>query len=102
MVELAERLLGKGVPLSIYDPDVADGSGRLIGANARYVDEHLPHLNMLLRHDLSQALGDAHTVIIAKPIVGLTEALLAGKTIIDLTVGPPVAQESTAVYRTAA
>ena len=41
-VTLAEALIGKGVPLRIYDPDVA--LGRLVGRNRAYIDEHLPHV----------------------------------------------------------
>jgi GDP-mannose 6-dehydrogenase len=89
MVELAERLLGKGVPLTIHAPDLADGAGDLIGANARFIDKHLPHLNVLLKEDLRDAIRQVDTVIIAKSITGLTDAMLAGKTVIDLTIGPP-------------
>ena len=102
MVELAERLLGKGVPLTIHDPDVSDSSGRLLGANARYVHEHLPHLNLLLRPDLVEAVRQARTVIIAKPIGELSDVMLAGKTVIDLTVAPPAAARATPAHRRAA
>lgn len=83
MVELAERLLGKGLPLSIYDADLCPN--QLIGANARYVQEHLPHLKLLLKQNLNEALADAKTVIIAKPMAELDMAMLAGKDVIDLT-----------------
>ncbi|MCC6581199.1 MAG: UDP-glucose/GDP-mannose dehydrogenase family protein [Phycisphaeraceae bacterium] len=89
MVELAERLLGKGVPLSIHDPDLAPD--KLVGANERYVREHLPHLRLLLRNDLTEALRAAEVVLIAKPIADLSEQLLAGKMVVDLHRGPAVA-----------
>src|SRR5205823_6611888 len=41
-VELAELLLGKGIRLRIFDPIV--NPQRLIGANRRYIESHLPHL----------------------------------------------------------
>ena len=41
-VELAERLIGKGFDVRIYDPVV--NPARLIGANRRQVESKLPHL----------------------------------------------------------
>lgn len=46
MVELAERLLGKGYHLSIYDANVS--LSRLMGANRQYIESRLPHLGDLL------------------------------------------------------
>lgn len=83
MVDLAEQLLGKGIPLSIYDPDLIPE--KLIGANAAFVAEHLPHLKMLLRDHLDQALADAQVVVITKSIQSLQPDQLKGKTVIDLT-----------------
>ena len=50
MVELAERLIGKGYDVRIYDPNVA--LSRLIGANRAYIEEHLPHIGELLTGDI--------------------------------------------------
>ncbi len=88
MVELAERLLGKGVPLRIYDADLdADAlPGTLLGANARYVQQHLPHLADLLVGDLPAAIAAARTIVIAKPAAGLESLdLTTGRSVIDLT-----------------
>ena len=41
-VELAERLIGKGFNVRIYDPIV--NPERLVGANRRHVESKLPHL----------------------------------------------------------
>ena len=45
MVALAERLLGRGFELMIYDQNVA--FSRLLGANRAYVDSRIPHLSKL-------------------------------------------------------
>lgn len=94
MVELAERLLGKGVPLSIYDPDLS--SEELLGTNAQFIRQHLPHLNLLLRCDLSEALKAVETVVIAKPVSTLTAANLADKTVVDLVGAMPSTSTRTA------
>ncbi len=83
MVELAEQLLGKGVPLAIFDPDLLPDE--LIGANAAYIQQRLPHLKLLLRRQLNEALDACEVVVIAKEIEGLTSNVLAGKTVVDLT-----------------
>jgi GDP-mannose 6-dehydrogenase len=46
LVALAERLLGKGYGLCIYDPQVE--IARLVGGNRSYVERHLPHLSRLM------------------------------------------------------
>ncbi|MGH9227689.1 MAG: nucleotide sugar dehydrogenase [Acidimicrobiales bacterium] len=46
MVELAERLLGRGFDVRIWDDSVA--TSRLNGTNRAYVEEHIPHLSRLL------------------------------------------------------
>ena len=83
MVDLAEQLLGKGIPLSIYDPDLIPEN--LIGTNAAYVAEHLPHLGMLLRDDLDAAFADAQVIVLTKSIQSLQPQHLEGKIVIDLT-----------------
>jgi GDP-mannose 6-dehydrogenase len=54
-VELAERLLGKGYDLRIYDPNVMITS--LTGKNKQYIDNLIPHLSRLLVADASDLAG---------------------------------------------
>lgn len=85
IVDLAERLLGKGYALRIYDSNVSPNE--LVGANRTYVDEHLPHLGALMVPTLDDALQSADTVIIgnsAEEFEGVAERLDDGQTIIDL------------------
>jgi GDP-mannose 6-dehydrogenase len=65
-VRLAEALIGKGVPLRIYDPDVAlDG---VFGRNKAYIDEHLPHVGQLMARDFQDVVGASDVVVIGKLI----------------------------------
>jgi GDP-mannose 6-dehydrogenase len=63
-VTLAEALIGKGLTLRVWDPDVA--IGRLIGRNRAYIDERLPHVAQLMTEDWEAAVRDAAVVVVAK------------------------------------
>ena len=47
LVTLAEKLIGKGYDLKIYDPDVQ--TAELIGANKEYIERELPHIERLMQ-----------------------------------------------------
>src|SRR3954470_17318147 len=84
-VELAERLLGKGFEVRIYDPIV--NPQRLTGANLRYVEARLPHLGRLLAATAEEALDGSDTAIVATSEPAVAAALRAAPPprIIDLT-----------------
>jgi len=71
-VELAERLLGKGYELRIYDPNVI--AARLTGANKEYIDGVIPHLSRLLVGSLEQ-LSDAELLIVGHHFDGTAKLL---------------------------
>jgi GDP-mannose 6-dehydrogenase len=71
-VELAERLLGKGYHLSIYDPNVV--AARLTGANKEYIEGVIPHLSRLLVQSLEE-LSDAELLIVGHRFAGVAELL---------------------------
>jgi GDP-mannose 6-dehydrogenase len=83
LVELAERLLGKGFELKIYDPIVAYSN--LVGANREYVEAHLPHLSRLLTPTLDEALADAEVAVVAARVPELVgRAWPPGQLVVDL------------------
>ena len=73
-VELAERLIGKGFDVRIYDPVV--NPARLVGANRRYVESKLPHLGRLLTHEPGEALRGADVAIVSSSDPAVLDALL--------------------------
>jgi GDP-mannose 6-dehydrogenase len=84
LVALAERLLGRGLELSIYDPLVAHSS--LVGANLEYVERHLPHLSALLSDDLGEVVSGAELCIVGARVPELHEhlAALEDRVVVDL------------------
>jgi GDP-mannose 6-dehydrogenase len=62
-VELAERLIGKGFDVRIYDPIV--NPERLMGSNLRYIESRLPHLRRLLYATPREALEGSEAALVA-------------------------------------
>lgn len=62
-VELAERLLGKGFEVRIYDPII--NPERLMGSNLRYIESRLPHLRRLLHATPHEALQGSEAAVVA-------------------------------------
>jgi GDP-mannose 6-dehydrogenase len=91
-VELAERLIGKGYEVRIYDQVV--NPARLVGNNRRYVESKLPHLGRLLAIEPEDALAGADTAIVSTNASPVIEALIASPPphLIDLhgRLGPEV------------
>lgn len=86
LVTLAERLIGKGFDLSIYDSFVK--ISRLLGKNKEFIDREIPHLDRLLQETPEQALAGAEVVVIGHADPAARMAIVAqaqGKRIIDLS-----------------
>ena len=62
VIELIERLLGKGHELMIYDKNVNVAS--LVGANRDFILNRIPHISRLMVKDIDAVLNHAQTVVI--------------------------------------
>jgi GDP-mannose 6-dehydrogenase len=62
MVEVIERLLGKGYELSIYDENV--NIARLIGANKDYILNRIPHISKHMVETMDEVLQSSDTIVI--------------------------------------
>ncbi|HTS19107.1 MAG TPA: UDP-glucose/GDP-mannose dehydrogenase family protein [Verrucomicrobiae bacterium] len=85
IVIMAETLLGKGFKLTIHDSEVE--LTRLTGANKRFLEDKLPHINSLLATSLPDVLGRSKTLVVCKnaPEYGrLAEALAPHHHVVDL------------------
>jgi GDP-mannose 6-dehydrogenase len=62
LVDVVERLIGKGMNLRIYDPEVR--VSQLVGANKRYIEDVVPHIGSLMCDSVADAMRDASVVIV--------------------------------------
>jgi GDP-mannose 6-dehydrogenase len=84
VVELAERLLGKGYDLRIYDRNVSIASIR--GANRDYILNKIPHIARLMVPSATEVLDHARTIVIgnaAEEFREIPKRLEFGQSIID-------------------
>ncbi|CRK49513.1 GDP-mannose 6-dehydrogenase [Rhodococcus sp. RD6.2] len=89
MVELAERLLGKGYDVRIYDAHVA--LSRLVGANRAYLEELLPHIGEILTDDVELVLAESDVLIAGSAEPAVVAALARATprhTVVDLVRSP--------------
>ena len=66
LVLMAEQFIGKGLSLLVYDPEVH--LSQLLGANRRFIEQHLPHIGSLLRGDIEAVISESDVLV-----VGLNE-----------------------------
>lgn len=62
VVELIERLLGKGFDLKIYDKNV--NVAKLVGANREYILNHVPHIANIMVNSVDEVLASADTIVV--------------------------------------
>jgi GDP-mannose 6-dehydrogenase len=62
VIEIVERLIGKGYDVRVYDKNVS--ISRLVGANRDFILNHIPHISRLMVDDMDTALNHAQTVVV--------------------------------------
>jgi GDP-mannose 6-dehydrogenase len=62
LVVLAERFIGKGLRLEIWDPEVH--VSRLVGANRRYIEESIPHIGSLMNERLGEMIDRSEVLVV--------------------------------------
>jgi GDP-mannose 6-dehydrogenase len=62
MIDVIERLIGKGYDLRIYDRNVNLAS--LVGANRDFILNHIPHISRLMVNRIDAVLDHAQTIVI--------------------------------------
>lgn len=85
LVELAERLLGKGYVVKIYDENVL--LSRIRGGNKVYLEQKLPHISELLSESLEPVIAESDVIVVGASNPAFAAALKAGasdKIVVDL------------------
>jgi GDP-mannose 6-dehydrogenase len=85
MVEVIERLLGKGYDIRIYDKNV--NLARLVGANRDYILNLIPHIAKMMVQSVDDILAHADTIVIgngAKEFNGILEKIQGHQVVVDL------------------
>jgi GDP-mannose 6-dehydrogenase len=62
VIEVIERLIGKGYDLRIYDKNVNMAS--LVGANKDFILNRIPHISKLMVHSAEEVLSHGETIVI--------------------------------------
>jgi GDP-mannose 6-dehydrogenase len=84
IVELAERLIGKGYDLRLYDANVRLAA--IHGANRDYILNHVPHISRLMVQTIDEVLQHAGTIVIgnaAPEFRDIPKRVVDGQTVID-------------------
>ena len=90
LVTVAERLIGKGYDLRVFDPEV--NLSRLLGANKRYIEHSIPHIGSLMSADCAEVVQHGEVLILGLGGSHLLPTIAAnasaGQVVVDL-VGVP-------------
>jgi GDP-mannose 6-dehydrogenase len=62
LVLIAEQFIGKGLGLLVYDPEVH--LSRLLGANRRFIEQHVPHIGSLMREDIESVISESDVLVV--------------------------------------
>ena len=85
MVEVVERLIGKGYEVRIYDANV--NLAKLVGANKSYILDQIPHISDLMVPSIDEVLDHAGTLVIGNndpAFRAVAQHPRPGKRIVDL------------------
>lgn len=84
MIEIIERLSGKGYDVRIYDKNVQ--VARLVGANRDFILNRIPHISRLMVDNIDAVLQHAETIVIGNKSTefeSVPQRLQAGQNLVD-------------------
>jgi GDP-mannose 6-dehydrogenase len=84
MIEIIERLTGKGYDVRIYDKNVQ--VARLVGANRDFILNRIPHISRLMVENIEAILQHAETIVIGNKSTefeSVPQRLRTGQCLVD-------------------
>jgi GDP-mannose 6-dehydrogenase len=84
MIEVIERLIGKGYDLRIFDKNVNLAS--LVGANRDFILNRIPHISRLMVDGIDAVMNHAQTIVIGNKdpdFQSVFERLREGQRLVD-------------------
>jgi GDP-mannose 6-dehydrogenase len=84
MIEVIERLIGKGYDLRIYDKNVSLAS--LVGANRDFILNRIPHISRLMVSGIDAVLNHGETIVVGNKdpeFQGVLDRLKEGQHMVD-------------------
>ena len=99
LVTVAERLIGKGYDLRIYDPEV--NLSRLLGANKRYIEHSIPHIGSLMVSSAEEAVDHAEVLLIgmiARDLLPVIQQRISPEQLVVDLVGVPTGPAASERY----
>lgn len=85
LVTLCEALIGKGIDLTIYDPNLV--LEKLVGANKIYIEEQIPHIGKLLCRSFDELVAVSEVLIVGnryEDLLGKLSSLNGRLGVLDL------------------
>jgi len=73
MVELIEKLIGKGYNLKIFDEEVS--MAKIFGSNKKYIETVIPHISSLISNLINDVIDESDLIIIGKKEISYMNAL---------------------------
>jgi GDP-mannose 6-dehydrogenase len=73
LVVMAERLIGKGMHLKIFDSEV--NLSRISGANRRYIETTIPHIGSLMMERCEDVIEGSEVIVVGLPDKRIIELL---------------------------
>lgn len=85
MVELVEKLIGKGYMVNIYDKEVS--IAKIFGSNKNYIERAIPHISTLMKKTLDEVIKASNVIVIGnktKEFENVVHRINKNKYIVDL------------------
>ena len=85
MVDLVEKLIGKGYKVSIYDKEVS--LAKIYGANKTYIEKIIPHISSITKPSAQEVYDESEVIVICKKSEEIRKVCMQSnnkKMIIDL------------------